>query len=132
MNGPDFTLTGGNDTIPIYPAIYGPGSQYQNVDALPANGAALTFWPGTTTPSGLSGTISLGLSKYAFAKAFGKLEVPEAVEKAERAVDEETGASIALVTAWDQYNRKMTNRKDMCYGFGVLRADYGACAVAGA
>jgi hypothetical protein len=131
MNGPDFTLTGGNDTIPIYPAIYGPGSPYQNVDALPANAAALTFWPGTTTPSGLSGQISLGLSKYAFAKAFAKMEVPEAVEKTEHAEDPETGASIAFVQAWDQYNRKMTNRWDICYGFGILRADYGSCAVAG-
>src|SRR6185437_11156629 len=48
----DITLTGGNDTIQILPAIFGPGSQYQNVDSLPANSAALTFWPGTTTPSG--------------------------------------------------------------------------------
>ena len=121
-----------HDTIPIAPAIFGPGSQYQNVDALPANAAALTFWPGTTTPSGLSGTISLGLSKYAFAKAFGKFENPEAVEKAERAEDPETGASVAFVRAWDQYNRKMTNRFDMCYGFGNLNLDYGVSAVAGA
>jgi len=126
-----FTLTGGSDTIPIYPAIYGPGSQYQNVDALPADAAALTFWPGTTNPSGLSGTISLGLSKYAFAKAFGKFENPEAVEKAEHAMDEETGANVAFVRAWDQFNRRMTNRFDMCYGFGNLRADYASVAVAG-
>ena len=130
--GTTFTLTGGNDTISIYPAIFGPGSQYQNVDALPANSAALTFWPGTTTPSGLSGTISLGLSKYAFAKAFGKFENPTAVEDANHAIDSETGANIAFVRAWDQYNRKMTNRFDMCYGFGNLRADYGASVVAGA
>lgn len=129
--GTVFTLTGGSDTIPIYPAIYGPGSQYQNVDALPANAAAFTFWPGTTTPSGLSGTVSLGLSKYAFAKAFGKLENPEAVERAERAEDPDTGASFAYVKAWDQFNRKMTNRLDMVYGFGNLRAEHGACAVAG-
>ncbi len=132
VGGAPFVLTGGNDTIPIAPAIFGPGSQYQNVDALPANAAALTFWPGTTTPSGLSGTISLGLSKYAFAKAFGKFENPEAVEKAERAEDPETGASVAFVRAWDQYNRKMTNRFDMCYGFGNLNLDYGVSAVAGA
>jgi len=132
VGGAPFTLTGGNDTIAIAPAIFGPGSQYQNVDALPANAAALTFWPGTTTPSGLSGTISLGLSKYAFAKAFGKFENPEAVEKAERAEDPETGASVAFVRAWDQYNRKMTNRFDMCYGFGNLNLDYGVSAVAGA
>lgn len=130
--GAPFVLTGGADTIPIYPAIFGPGSQYQNVDALPANAAALTFWPGTTTPSGLSGTVSLGLTKYAFAKAFGKFENPEAVEKAERAEDPDTGASVAFVRAWDQFNRKMTNRFDMCYGFGNLRADYSSVAVAGA
>ena len=51
-----FTLTGGSDTISILPPIYGPGSQYQNVDSLPAANAALTLWPGTTTPSGKSGT----------------------------------------------------------------------------
>ena len=129
--GAPFTLTGGSDSIQIYPAIFGPGSQYQNVDALPGNNAALTFWPGTSNPSGVSGTVSLGLTKYAFAKAFGKFENPEAVEKAERSEDPDTGASIAFVRAWDQYNRKMTNRFDMCYGFGNLRADYGAVAVAG-
>ncbi len=126
-----FVLTGGADTIPIYPAIYGPGSPYQNVDALPGNNAAFTFWPGTAAPSGKSGTVSLGLSKYAFAKAFGKFENPEAVEKAERSEDPDTGASIAFVRAWDQFNRKMTNRFDMCYGFGNLRADYSSVAVAG-
>ena len=126
-----FTFTGGSDTISIYPAIFGPGSQYQNVDSLPANSAALTAWPGTTSPSGVSGTVSLGLSKYAFAKAFGKFENPEAVEKAEHSEDPETGANVAFVRAWDQFNRKMTNRFDMCYGFGNLRADYAACAVAG-
>jgi hypothetical protein len=132
VGGAPFTLTGGADNIAISPAIYGPGSQYQNVDSLPGNGAALTFFPGTTTPSGLSGSVSLGLSKYAFAKAFGKFENPEAVEKAERAEDPETGASVAFVRAWDQFNRKMTNRFDMCYGFGNLNSDYGACAVVGA
>lgn len=128
----DLTLTGGNDTLAIFPAIFGPGSQYQNVDALPGNAAALTFFPGTNAPSGKSGKISLGISKYAFAKAFGKFENPEAVEKAERAEDPETGASVAFVRAWDQFNRKMTNRFDMCYGFGNLMAEFGVCAVAGA
>ncbi len=129
----DLTLTGGTaDTLNIYPAIFGPGSQYQNVDALNGASAALTFWPGTTSPSGKSGTVSLGLSKYAFAKAFGKFENPEAVEKAERAEDPETGASVAFVRAWDQFNRKMTNRFDMCYGFGNLMAEFGSCAIGGA
>ena len=130
--GASFSFTGGNDTIPISPAIFPPGSQYQNVDALPANAAALTAWPGTTNPSGVSGTVGLALSKYAFLKAFGKFENPDAVEHAEEAVDPETGASLAFVVAYDQYNCKITNRFDICYGFGNAYSDAGATAVAGA
>lgn len=130
--GNTFTFTGGNDTITISPAIFPPGSQYQNVDALPANAAAITAWPGTSTPSGVTGTASLGLSKYAFLKAFGKFDKPDAVEHAEDAVDPETGASLRLVVAWDQYNSKITNRYDICYGFGNAYSDAGAVCVAGA
>ena len=43
---------GGVDVLNILPSIFGPGSQYQNVDALPGNGAALTLWPGTGAPNG--------------------------------------------------------------------------------
>lgn len=127
-----FVLTGGNDTIPISPAIFGPGSQYQNVDSLPANSAALTFWPGTTTPSGKTGTVSLGLSKFAFAISGGKLEVPKAVERAEQTEDPDSGMAIRFVRAWDQRESKMTNRFDMCIGFGNLYPDNGAVAIAGA
>ncbi len=130
--GSTFTFTGGSDTLTISPAIFGPGSQYQNVDALPGNSAALTAWPGTSSPSGVSGTVGLGLSKYAFLKAFGRFENPDAVEHAEEAVDPETGASLSLVVAYDQFNRKITNRFDICYGFGNAYSDAGAVAVAGA
>jgi P22 coat protein - gene protein 5 len=130
--GATFTFTGGNDTITISPAIFGPGSQYQNVDSLPANAAAITAFPGTTSPSGVVGTVGFGLSQYAFLKAFGRFENPTAVEHAEDATDEETGAHFAYVAAYDQYNRKITNRYDICYGFGNAKPDGGACAVVGA
>lgn len=126
------TLTGGADVIQISPPIFGPGSQYQNVDALPIAGAALTFWPGTTTPSGVSGTVSLGLSKFAFAMSGGKLDVPKAVERAEQTEDPDTGMAVRFVRAWDQKESKMTNRFDMCLGFGNLYNDNGAVAIAGA
>jgi hypothetical protein len=128
----DLVLTGGTDTLNIAPAIYGPGSQYQNVDALPADGAAFTFWPGTTSPSGKSGVVSLGLTKYAFAISGGKLEVPKAVERAEQTEDPDTGMAIRFVRAWDQRESKMTNRFDMCIGFGNLYQDNGVVAIAGA
>src|SRR6185437_13262836 len=127
----DVTLTGGTDTINISPAIYGPGSQYQNVDALPADGAAFTIWPGTANPSGVSGTVGLGLSKFAFAMSGGKLEVPKAVERAEQTEDPDTGMAVRFVRAWVQRESKMTNRFDMCLGFGNLYNDQGAVALAG-
>lgn len=127
----DVTLTGGTDTVNISPAIYGPGSQYQNVDALPADGAAFTIWPGTANPSGVSGTVGLGLSKFAFAMSGGKLEVPKAVERAEQTEDPDTGMAVRFVRAWDQRESKMTNRFDMCLGFGNLYNDQGAVALAG-
>ncbi len=126
------TLTGGSDTVQISSSIYGPGSQYQNVDALPADGAAITLWPGTTSPSGKAGTVGLGLSKFAFAMSGGKLEVPKAVERAEQTEDPETGMAVRFVRAWDQRESKMTNRFDMCLGFGNLYNDQGAVALAGA
>jgi hypothetical protein len=126
------TLSGGNDTLQISPPIFGPGSQYQNVDSLPANAAALTFWPGTTTPSGKSGTISLGLSPFAFAIAGGRLEKPEKVERSERQEDPDTGISVRFVRAWDQRESKMTNRYDMAYGFGNFYADNAGVCIAGA
>ena len=94
-----YTLTGGNDTISILPAIYGPGSQYQNVDSLPADQAALTLWPGTTSPNGKVGTVGLALSKYAFAFAGAKLYVPQAVEKSGFAYDKKTQVGVRKVKA---------------------------------
>jgi hypothetical protein len=128
-----FTLTGNTtDSIPILPAIYGPGSQYQNVDSLPQSTAALVFWPGTTSPSGVSGLVSLALSKYAYAIAGGKFEVPKAVERGESTEDPDTGMAVRFVRAWDQRESKMTNRYDMCIGFGNLYQDNGVVAIAGA
>jgi hypothetical protein len=128
----DYTLTGGSDTISISPAIYGPGSQYQNVDALPGNSAALTLWPGTSSPNGKVGTVNLLLSKWAFAIAGGKMEVPKAVEKGEQTIDPDSGLAIRFVRAWDQRESKMTNRFDGVVGFGNLYPDNGAVAIAGA
>jgi len=58
----DVTLTAGPDTITISPTIYGPGSPYQNVDALPLSGAVITLFPGTTSPQGKSGAQKLAHS----------------------------------------------------------------------
>jgi len=124
------TLTGGNDTIQILPSIFGPGSQYQNVDALPADGAALTLWPGTTSPSGKVGTVGFALSKYAFALSGAKLYSPKAVEVCSQKQDPKTGIAVRYVKAWDPVRSMQINRFDMLLGFGNLYQDNGAVAIA--
>lgn len=128
----NYTLDGSADTISILPAIYGPGSQYQNVDALPANGAALTLWPGTTSPNGKVGTVGLALSKYAFAFVGSKLFVPQAVEKSGFAFDSRTQMGVRKVKAWDPVRSMQVNRMDSLGGFGDLYQANGAVAVLGA
>lgn len=128
----DLTLTGGADTINILPAIYGPGSQYQNVDALPADTAAITLWPGTGTPSGKSGTVGLALSKFAFARVGAKLYTPKAVEAASQEQDKDTGTAVRFVKAWDPIRSMNVHRFDTLGGFGNLYQDNGAICVAGA
>ena len=124
------TTTG--DTLSILPAIYGPGSQYQNVDALPVNGALLTLWPGTTSPNGKTGTVGLALTKYAFALSGAKLYSPKAVEVCSQKRDPRTGLAVRFVKAWDPVRSMEIHRFDMVIGFGNLYTDNGAVCVVGA
>lgn len=114
-------------TIQISPAIKGPGDQYQNVDVLPAGNAALTLYPGTTSPNGKSGINGLALNRDAFALVGVKLEVPKACEMSSQARDPKSGISVAFVRMFDPVERKMINRFDVLLGFGNLYPDN--CAV---
>ena len=118
--------------LQIYPAIDGPGSQYQNVDALAIDTAALTLFPGTATPSGLAGAQGLAIHRDAFALVGTKLELPKAVEVVSQATDPKTGITVRFVRAWDPRTSTMINRWDMVYGFGVLYAENCAVRVLGA
>lgn len=125
----DMTGVGGGnaaDVLQISPAIFGPGSQYQNVDALAANSAALTLFPGTTSPNGKSGVQGLLLHREAFAIVGVKLYTPKAVEYAVQAKDPDTGIDIRLVDAWDPITSKRINRWDMVWGYGPLYPDNAA------
>jgi hypothetical protein len=119
-------------TLLISPAIFGPGSQYQNVDALPVSGAALTLFPGTVSPNGVSGAQNLALHPDAFALVNVKLESPEAVEVISQARDPKTGIAIRFVRVWDGRTSEMINRWDMVYGFGAMYPDNCCVRVLGA
>jgi hypothetical protein len=118
---------GGTDVLQISPAIFLPGSQYQNVDAGPANTAALTLFPGTGSPNGKSGYQGLALHNDAFALVGVPLEVPKAAEIARQQRDPETGLAIRFVRMFDPQQSKMINRFDVLCGFGNLYSD--SCAV---
>lgn len=132
VTSPLVAAGGGADVLNILPPIFGPGSQYQNVDALPAQGAALTLWPGTTSPNGKVGTVGLQLTRQAFSIVGAKLYVPEAVEKAGSATDPDTGLSVRKVKAWDPSRSVQVNRMDSLFGIGNLYQDNGVVAVVGA
>lgn len=129
VTAPLTALGAGNaaDVLNISPAIFGPGSQYQNVDALPANLGALTLFPGTTSPNGKSGVQGMAITKDAFAMVGVPLEIPKACEWSSRATDPDTGISIALLEMFDPIERKKVTRADVLMGFGSLYPDN--CAV---
>lgn len=123
----DVTAANSEATLSISPSIYGPGSQYQNVDALPVTTKVLTLFPGTTSPDGKTGTVGLALHRDAFALVGVKLETPKAVELASQTRDPETGISVRFVRMFDPQQSKMINRFDVLIGFGNLYPDN--CAV---
>lgn len=126
----DVTGASSSATLTISPSIYGPGSQYQNVDALPLASAALTLWPGTGSPSGKIGQLGLAFHRNAFALLTAELETPKStsVELVSTSRDPDTGVQVRFIRAWDNRSSKMTNRFDVMIGFGRLYND--ACAVA--
>jgi hypothetical protein len=116
-------------TLTISPAIFGPGSQYQNVDALPANGAALTLFPGTSSPNAKVGTNGLAFQRDAFALVGVSLEEPKgSVEVCRQYRDENTGIAVRFLRQFDGRLSKMINRFDVLLGFGALYPDNCASA----
>jgi P22 coat protein - gene protein 5 len=107
-------------TITFTPPLYGPGSPYQNVDALPLAGAAMTLFPGTTTPNGLVGTQSLMLGKNAFGLVGVKLKLPPSGGSviASQKRDPTTGLAVAYTQQFTNDEMKTRCRFDCPFGFG--------------
>lgn len=110
-------------TLTISPGIVGPGSHYQNVDALPVTGATVTMWPGTSSPNGKSGKNGLLIHRDAFALVGVALEVPKAVEMSTQMRDPKTGIAVRFVRMFDPIQSRMVNRFDVLLGFGALYPD---------
>jgi hypothetical protein len=107
-------------TVTFTPPLYGPGSPYQNVSALPLAAAAVTLFPGTTSPNGKSGKQSLLIGQDAFALVGIKMKIPPTggdIKTAQRR-DPTSGLSVAYVQQFDAKEMKYITRFDCAFGFG--------------
>lgn len=119
--GQTYTASAGTITLPITDSIEGPTSGYQNITTLPQNGDAITWWPGTVSPNGKAGNLSVLFNRDAFAICGVKLANPEqggTVQVASQNRDPETGIAIAYVRAFDPVERRWISRFDALLGFG--------------
>jgi P22 coat protein - gene protein 5 len=127
----NYTLDGSADTINIFPSIIGPGSQYQNVDALPQNGATVILFPGTTSPNGKAGPLGCLFSKEAFAVVGARLEEPMSAELHSVQTIPGTPVSVRFTRSWDPFQSRMINRFDLLFGFGRKQPENCAVLIAG-
>jgi hypothetical protein len=111
--GADFA--GGSGDLTLGQAVYASGP-LQNVDALPADNAAIT-WLGTASTA--VGT-SLLYQEGAFAFATADLQMPNGVDFAAREVMD--GISLRIVRDYDISTDNFPCRIDVLYGYKTLRA----------
>lgn len=116
-------------SLPISPAIYSSG-QYQNVDALPVDGAAITLFGAATTYASVVAPQNLVFAPEAFVLAMAEIELPEGMAIGSRATDPESGLSVALVRAFDPVNYRTITRLDAIWGWKCVYEEM-ACRVVG-
>jgi hypothetical protein len=119
----------GNLTIAIDRAIYASG-QYQNVDALPADNAAITVFGHASSYAGIICPQNMVFAKDAFTMACADLVLPGGMHMAARAKDEDAGLSLRLVSGYDIVNDKMNSRIDILFGTEAIYPEF-ACRVVG-
>ncbi len=120
------TLAGvGTDmAINISPAII-PAGAFQNVTAVPADGAAIVVFgaTGVVSPQGIA------MHQDAFTLACADLPLPNGVDMAARMSDKQLGLSVRMIRAYDIQGDMWPCRLDILYGWAVLRPEL-ACRVA--
>lgn len=118
-------------TVSVYPSIVGPGSPYQNVDALNAAAAIVLLMPGTSMvdQTAKTGVFGFTMTSDAFGLVNIDLPMPKEGEGARgsKYTDPETGITIGLMSAIDFDRRSWKNRWDCWLGFGNFLAD--SCSV---
>lgn len=115
--------TGGNATIPIYPAItpspIATPVAYGTVTASPANGAAISV-KGTASTSFAQ---NLGFVRDCFGLVMVPMEIPSGVDFAAR--QEHRNLSLRVIRAYDIFNDVFPTRVDMLYGTATFYPELG-------
>lgn len=130
----DVSDSSGAMTISFYPPIYSAnaGEQRANVDALPADNAAISVW-GTAGGGSLSATNSrqgLIFDPDCFVLAMADAEDVDA-PVCVFARDEEAGISMRLTKSYDINNDNNLARLDMFWGWSPIRTEWRALRVQG-
>lgn len=115
-----FVVLSGSTTtsINISPSLYAGSNGLQNVTALPADDAALTFVGAAST----SYAQALQYHKSAFKMVSVPLIMPQKAEfAAQRSVD---GFNIAVIRDWDNLQRRMVTRLDFLGGLSAVRPEW--------
>ena len=122
----------GATSIPIYPGMIGPvggavgggDQQYQTVDSLPLNGAAITL----ATPKNSVYRKSLAYTQKAVTMASADLVMPKkAVEEAARTSYD--GVSMRMLTDYLPLTDQLATRLDVLFGFKYIRPEW-LCVIA--
>ena len=116
----DVTANGsGEATLAISPSIYAGSNGLQNVDALPADNAALTF----VGDANNAYTQNMAVHKSAFKMVTAPLYSPRGVDLvASETVD---GITVNLVRDFDVRTREVITRLDVLYAFDPVRPEWG-------
>jgi hypothetical protein len=117
-------------SLPISPAIYGPGSAYQNVSAYRVDGALVYLFGAALTYASVVAPQNMVFHKSAFALASVDFELPTEGVKATRVVDKEAGLSLTMTRQFDITNYRNITRIDFLGGWKCIYPEL-ACRVVG-
>ncbi len=112
--------SGGLATIYFQPPIVASG-QYQTVDSLPANSAAITV----TGTANVQSPQNLAFHRDAMTIVTADLPLPRGVDMSGRLADKQIGISISFVRAYDVMSGQLISRLDVLYGVALLRGELG-------
>lgn len=116
----------GNLTVYFEPPLVASG-QYQTVDSLPADNAAITVVGAANTVS----PTCLAFHRDAVTIVTADLPLPRGVDMSGRLSDSQLGMSICFVRAFDVYSGQLISRMDVLYGVAQLRGELGSVIYSG-